>query len=298
MNRLPTIRAGGDLPQPVRPQVVAHRGASGKEPEHTLAAYRRAIEAGAGALECDVRLTADGHLVCVHDRTVNRTSNGVGLVSTLELRHLEELDWGSWKGQDPSAAASGGIREARGEEPAQTEAGERSGLLTLRQLLDLVAATDRPVELAIETKHPNRYGSLLERRLVEVLDEYGWVHPSRGAPAPVRVMSFSRLALDRMRQLAPGLPLVQLMQRLPPRWRDGSLPCGVSAAGINVRLLRAHPELVQGLHRRGHGVHVWTVEDPADVRLCLELGVEAVITDQPQAVVAQIAAACRAEQGA
>ena len=78
-------------------QVVAHRGASEDAPEHTLAAYRKAIEDGADALECDVRLTADGHLVCVHDRTVARTSNGRGVVSTLELAQLAELDFGSWK---------------------------------------------------------------------------------------------------------------------------------------------------------------------------------------------------------
>jgi glycerophosphoryl diester phosphodiesterase len=78
------------------PEVVAHRGSSAEKPEHTLAAYLRAIEQGADALECDVRLTADGHLVCVHDRKVDRTSNGRGVVSTLELTHLERLDWGSW----------------------------------------------------------------------------------------------------------------------------------------------------------------------------------------------------------
>ena len=69
------------------PKIVAHRGSSRDEPEHTLKAYRRAIDEGADALECDVRLTADGHLVCVHDRRVNRTSNGGGRVSTLELAH-------------------------------------------------------------------------------------------------------------------------------------------------------------------------------------------------------------------
>ena len=61
-----------------RPQVVAHRGSSELEPEHTLTAYRRALKEGAEALEADVRLTADGHLVCVHDRRIDRTSNGKG----------------------------------------------------------------------------------------------------------------------------------------------------------------------------------------------------------------------------
>ena len=73
-------------------QVVAHRGSSDDAPEHTLSAYKRAIVDGADALECDVRLTKDGHLVCVHDRRIDRTSNGRGIVSTLELAELAELD--------------------------------------------------------------------------------------------------------------------------------------------------------------------------------------------------------------
>jgi len=93
-------------------QVVAHRGASEEAPEHTLAAYRKAIEDGADALECDVRLTADGHLVCVHDRRVNRTSNGRGAVSALELADLAALDFGSWKTKEAREAW-----QAREEDP-------------------------------------------------------------------------------------------------------------------------------------------------------------------------------------
>jgi glycerophosphoryl diester phosphodiesterase len=80
-----------------RPLVIAHRGASDEEPEHTLRAYRKAFQHGADGVECDVRLTVDHHLVCVHDRRVNRTSNGAGVVSSLELATLEEFDWASWK---------------------------------------------------------------------------------------------------------------------------------------------------------------------------------------------------------
>ena len=68
--------------------VVAHRGSSGDVAEHTLGAYETAVAEGADALECDVRLTRDGVLVCVHDRKVNRTSDGRGVVSTLELADL------------------------------------------------------------------------------------------------------------------------------------------------------------------------------------------------------------------
>ena len=80
-----------------RPQVVAHRGSSHDNPEHTLGAYLAALDQGAEGLECDVRLTADGHLVCVHDRRVDRVSTGRGVVSTMELAQLDELDFASWK---------------------------------------------------------------------------------------------------------------------------------------------------------------------------------------------------------
>ena len=81
--------------------MVAHRGASHDKAEHTLGAYVAALDAGAEALECDVRLTADGHLVCVHDRDLRRTARTRGLVSTMELADLSELDFASWK--DPWA---------------------------------------------------------------------------------------------------------------------------------------------------------------------------------------------------
>src|SRR3978361_1598175 len=97
-------RARAPLPRNDQPMVIAHRGASSEVPEHTLAAYIAAIETGADGLECDVRLTRDGHLVCVHDRTVNRTSNGRGIVSEFDLSGLETLDFGSWHDELPSSA--------------------------------------------------------------------------------------------------------------------------------------------------------------------------------------------------
>src|SRR3569833_4569377 len=80
--------AGGDNELGGHPFVVAHRGASAERPGHTLAAYELALQEGADGVECDVRLTKDGHLVCVHDRRVDRTSNGTGLVSEMTLAEL------------------------------------------------------------------------------------------------------------------------------------------------------------------------------------------------------------------
>lgn len=256
--------------------MVAHRGASEEAPEHTLAAYKKAIEDGADALECDVRLTADGHLVCVHDRRVNRTSNGRGAVSALELAELAALDFGSWKNRDESPDWEYGPGD-----PQDTS------VLTLERLLELVADAGRRVELAIETKHPTRYAGLVERRLVEMLDRYGWAHPRVGDQLPVRVMSFSWLSLRRMRELAPSITSVYLMERVPLRMWDGSLPLHTRIAGPSIAILRAHPKYVAKVHRAGGAVHVWTVDEPEDVDLCLRLGVDAIITNRPAEVLAR-----------
>ena len=153
------------------PRIIAHRGSSEYLPEQTLKAYVRAIAEGADALECDVRLTADSHLVCVHDRRVDRTSNGRGPVSTLELATLQGLDFGSWK-------------QAHSTDVEMPDADrERDMLLTLRHLVDAVLSCGREVGLAIETKHPTRYGGLVEKELVDMLVRFGWAGEAPMVPS-------------------------------------------------------------------------------------------------------------------
>jgi glycerophosphoryl diester phosphodiesterase len=256
-----------------RPQVVAHRGASHDNPEHTLGAYVAALDAGAEALECDVRLTADGHLVCVHDRRVDRTTDGHGVVSTMELAQLDELDFASWK--NPWA-------DLDDEAPEIAEDTRR--VLTLRRLLETARAYERPVDLAIETKHPTRYAGLVERRVVDLLASVGWL----GADSPARVMSFSPVALARVNKLAPLLEVVLLIDR-PHSWQMAKSVLGPGwIAGPGIDLLRESPKLGRRLRKHGRRVHVWTVNDPADLDLCVSLGVEAVITDNPRQALAHL----------
>ncbi len=266
-------------PGPVRPLVVAHRGASEVVPEHTLAAYLQAIDDGADGLEADVRLTADGHLVCVHDRRVDRTSNGAGVLSTLELADLESLDFASWQQRHDSS-----------ELPDQLTA-DSSRVLTLDRLLELVVDAPRPVQLLVETKHPTRYAGLVERTVVDSLRRFGLTggpESEGGLRSGVTVMSFSEMALRRVRRLAPSLPLVLLMERVPVPWRSGALPKGVTTAGPSIEIIRKHPRYVRRVQDAGRGVFVWTVDEPADVELLCALGVDAIITNRPRAVRGQV----------
>ena len=289
------------------PLVIAHRGASGDVAEHTLPAYLAAIETGADGLECDVRLTRDGHLVCVHDRTVNRTSNGSGIVSELDLSGLQALDFGSWHDELPSSADElvTDSPYLAGVAPDHEAAGSAT-VLTLEMLLGVVADAGRPLRLLIETKHPTRYGGLVEKELVRLLRRFGWAGAedgpgatgspgAAGGPAaqpdeqhPVTIMSFAPTALRRIRLLAPSVPLTLLMERVVPLRRDGSLPTGVYTAGPGIRLVRSEPDYVGRVHQAGNQVFCWTVDEPGDVQLVRELGVDAIITNRPAAVLAQL----------
>ena len=251
------------------PQVVAHRGASFENAEHTLGAYVKALDAGAEGLECDVRLTADGHLVCVHDRDLRRTASRRGLVSTSNLEDLEALDFASWK--SPWADL---------DDEAPDRDRSLDSVLTLRKLLEMVADYDRRVEVAIETKHPTRYGGLVEKRVCEMLHDFGWDGPTC-EPNPVRVMSFSHMALQRMRRLAPHVRWCSWSTRRPTGRCCAGSWAATGWSGPGSPCSSEHPRLAEQIADSGHGVHVWTVNTEPDLRRCQELGVQAVITDRP-----------------
>ena len=229
--------------------------------EHTLGAYELALAQGADGLECDVRLTSDHQLVCIHDRTVDRTSDGTGAVSEMSLAQLRELDFGSW--HDPGKPAS---------------------VLTLRELLTLTLDWRRPVRLFIETKHPVRYGSLVEQTLLETLHEFGVAAPPSADHSRAVVISFSSAGVWRIRRHAPMLPTILLGDTA--RVLGGSAATAVGATGIgpSVATLRQYPDLVDRAAAAGRVTYCWTVDDLVDVQLCADLGVRWVATNYPAKV--------------
>ena len=245
---------------------MAHRGSSAAKAEHTLGAYVAALDEGADALECDVRLTADGHLVCVRDRDLRRCR-----ASARWCRR-----WSS-----PSSSSS---TSRRGSTPGPSSTTRRrtstrslDKVLTLRRLLETVADYPRRVELAIETERPTRYAGLVERRLVETLDDFGWAT----AGSPARVMSFSWVALRRIRRLAPDLEYVMLVDKARhwPMLKRVVEPGWIIGPGVTE--LAEHPGLGRRLRKAHKRIHVWTVNTDEELQTCLDHEVEAVITDRP-----------------
>lgn len=268
--------------------VIAHRGASAERPEQTRAAYALALAQGADGLECDVRLTADGHVVCFHDATVDRTLGGTGAVADLTLAQL---------------------RERGGDE-----------LLTLDELLGMARAAERPVILAIELKHPNVFGHRIEEAVLAVLDAAGW---DRGtatlAEVTVSLMSFNPMSVQALgidprlvMVLTADLTIADLASELPDAGTPenpasdaqapdaeaaaaalaAALTAGhqlidagvVGGAGPDVDFARAHPERVRAWIAAGRTVRVWTADTPDDVDYLVGLGVQEITTNTPRTV--------------
>ncbi|MHA7263054.1 glycerophosphodiester phosphodiesterase [Arthrobacter sp. TMN-37] len=274
------------------PVIFAHRGASGAYAEHTRAAFLQALADGADGVECDVHLTRDEQLVCVHDPTLERTSNGSGDVADFTLAELRELDFSSWKG----------VRV-----PAEY-GGPRNQLLTLADLLRLLRSVGRSIALAIELKHPSPFGLRLEEELVAFLLDEGWdPESSTLGNVTISFMSFNPDSMRQLGEIAPPHALCQLVADVEPEevreaLSFGSITSGavvnlmrrainegkglidahvVGLAGPGVAYVRDHPETVRRWVSEGLRVRVWTVNTQEEAELVTGLGVQEITTDYP-----------------
>ena len=241
-------------PRPVRcawPANVGHRGASTRLPENTLASFRAALEAGAGALELDVRVTRDGHPVVMHDATVDRTTDGFGTVRGMTLEAMRRLNAGL---------------------PGQK-------VPTLREVFE--EFPDAAVNLDI--KDWDLPGA--EKAVLGVLREVGAAGRVLVASADNGVLRRFRRAAGgefytgaSRREIAVfyAMSLLRLECLVRPAYVALQVPVYYGP----LRLLT--PRFVRAARCVGVRVDVWTVNDPARMREVLDLGADAVITDRPE----------------
>ena len=229
---------------------IAHRGASGKglAPENTLAALEKALEIGVDLVEVDIHLTADGHPVVIHDRTVDRTTDGSGPVDGMTLKEIRKLDAGSWR--DPAY--------------------RRERIPTMEEALDLVKG---------------QAGLLVEAKTEEAAERAVTVIRSMRAQAHVVIQSFHGVAVRAVDRLDRRIPTALLMTGGESALRRKSgvvkrvLKLGANA--LSLKYTAARPDLVATFLSRAMGFWVWTVDQEADMRAMVEMGVGGIITNYP-----------------
>jgi glycerophosphoryl diester phosphodiesterase len=245
------------------PVNLAHRGASFVAPENTMEAFRTAVEAGAGGLELDVHLTRDGHVVVIHDATVDRTTSGTGAVSEMTVDELRRLDAGH------AFSPDGG--------PTRPYQGRGVRVPTLEEVLE--GFPDVAVNIDLKDGSPG-----IEAAVLGVLRE-------TNAWERVLVVSTRRATVRRFRKISGGhvftgasrweigvfflLSRLRLERLVSPAYDALQVP--LRHRGIPL----VTPRFVRAAHASGVRVDVWTINQADEMRRLLDLGVDVIMTDRP-----------------
>ena len=235
------------------PLIIGHRGASAVAPENTMAAFREAIAVGADGIEFDVRLTRDGVPVVIHDSTLRRTGGLNQRVADLSWQELSKIDVGAW-------FAPGSF------------AGET--VPSLAQLFDLFQTNNLSLYLEMKCDSPAEYRPLAEA-CCRMIDE-------RSLKERVVVECFQLPALEVVKEIDPDIKTAALFDRV---FIDQSIVArakeiGAMAVALHHRLARQG--LVGKSKQAGLHVAVWTVDDPIWIDRARAIGIDAVITNNPE----------------
>lgn len=259
---------------------IAHRGASYYAPEHTFFAYDLAMEMDVDMLECDLLLTKDEVPVCIHDTTVDRTSDGSGSIDSFTLAELRGLDFGSWFNESTT-------NDAAYHDPAF--AGAR--IVPFEEQLDCYLRHNPRMRFHVETK--DSAGGRAEQVMVDILTRKGLiatgdVENGNVQSSTILLQSFDAGSLERMRSLTLTIPTAFLMS-VPTgdaaQWQaSGDGPDYIDAFAPNSAAIFADPSSVQRYHANGHDVHTWTVDDPAQIDALLDLGVDGIFSNRADVI--------------
>jgi len=237
------------------PRVIGHRGAAGHAPENTLAGIRKAAALGAPWVEFDVKLTRDAIPVLLHDPKVNRTTNGRGVLSRLDLAQTGGFDAGAWFSP-----------EFRGER-----------IPTLAEAIDLIQSLGMGANIEIKASR-GRHAETAARSMPVIAR--AWTHD----PSKVIVSSFSLESLAVARDLAPQIRRGLLMRRKRRTWRDEA--AGLDCYSVHCKNSMLTRRTVAELRASPFHLFCFTVNDPARARQLYDWGVESIITDFPDRILA------------
>lgn len=240
-------------------KVIGHRGAMASAPENTLASMRRARELGATWIELDVKLTADGVPILMHDDTLDRTTSGTGPVATTTWADIEKLDAGSWFG--PAFVGE--------HVPTFAAALTELARLALGINVEIKPCPGREVETA------------------EIAAEHVRRHRQSPAASPILFSSFALGSLEAVRRRAPEIPRGYLCSEVPADWAETMqrLECTT----LHPWQKKIDAVQVHALRAAGVPTLIYTVNEAARARLLYDAGATAIITDAPDRIIAAIA---------
>jgi len=231
------------------PSFFAHRGASAFAPENTLPAFQLALDLGARLIEFDVKLTADKQVVVIHDQTVDRTTNGKGKVNQLTLSEVKKLDAGLWLDEKYLGECI----------PTLDEVFEKFGNKFFMN-----------VEL---TNYASPFDGLVDKVSV-LVKKHQMEHR-------VIFSSFFPTNLMRARQLLPNVIRGQLVQPGKAGWWQRLWGGVIDVQANHPYTSDTTAESITRAHNKGRLIHVWTVNNPADMQRLCNLGADGFFTDDP-----------------
>lgn len=224
--------------------VTAHRGASGLAPENTMSAMLRAIQEKSDLAELDVQETSDGVIILLHDNTLLRTAGLEKNIWEMDFASLDGIDVGAWFKP-----------EFRGEP-----------IPTLEAVIDSVQGK---MKLNIELKM-NGHEKMLEERVLKIIED-------KDFEDQCIVTSFKFEAIDKVKALNPKIKAGYIFSKMQEE--TDVFSANVDLLSVNYKILNL--EFVEKAHARNKEVHVWTVDDPDEMKRLIDLGVDSIITNRP-----------------
>lgn len=229
-------------------KILAHRGASGYAPENTMAAFKKAIELKADGIELDVHLSKDGHLIVMHDETLDRTSNGKGLILNYTLEQLKELDAGSWFSE-----------EFKGEK-----------IPTLNEVLDLIKETS--LYLNIEIKAGYKFYPNIEEKVLNLLNEYNMMKRCI-------ISSFDHYCLARVKELNEHINTgILYSAALYEPWEYAR---SLKVSALHPDYITLDEDFIKGATSHNFQINTYTVNDESAMKKLATFKVSSIITNYP-----------------
>lgn len=238
-----------------KPLVIAHRGASAYAPENTMSAIKKAVQMGSNGIELDVQLSKDGHVVIIHDTTVNRTSNGSGKVNKLTLEQLKALDFGSWFSAEYK------------NEP----------ICTLEEAFEYLKDWNGLIN--VEIKKEWMQFNTIENKVVMLIDKFDLRNRTI-------ISSFSTLSLLKVKRLDRNINTGILYTSSTNRFI-------IFAKWLRMDAIHPwHQNVTEDMKKiavkDNLKINTYTVDEPADMKRLVQVGVDGIITNVPDIALKEI----------